>query len=343
MGGGGLVLLKLAPAGSRVKKGDIVAEFDRETQMNRLDDAKANAVQTEANIKALKANLGVAKEAHNQRLRIAKAQLEKAQLDMKTVVVRSAIEAERFKLNLEEAEAQYKQLLGEVRLFDTSQRAQLRTAEIELDQSKIELARAEANVQRMILRAPIDGIVVMQTTHRGGEFGQIREGDQVHSGQAFVQIVDPDSMVINAAVNQVDAEAVRLGMKATVRIDAYPDVQVPAHVVGLAALSRSLGQSRASWAREIPIRLKLDVMDPRIIPDLTGSADIVISTEREAIVAPLETIFREGNRPFVFVRSPAGWLRREVELGPASNTHAVIRAGLQAGSVIAAQVPPMKN
>ncbi len=38
----------------------------------------------------------------------------------------------------------------------------------------------------------------------------------------FMQIVDPSSMVINANINQVDSEALRIGMRASVRFDAYP-------------------------------------------------------------------------------------------------------------------------
>jgi multidrug efflux pump subunit AcrA (membrane-fusion protein) len=334
-----MVLLKLAPAGSRVKKGDIVAEFDRESQQRRLDDYRASFIQTEASMKKMKADMSVARDAMNQRILVAKATLDKARLDMKTVEVRSAIEAEQFRLALEEAEAAYKQISMEIKLFDESERARYRISEIERDQSRIELRRAEMNVERMILRAPIDGIVVMQTTYRGGEFGQVQEGDQVGPGQTFMQIVDPDSMIINAGVNQVDGEAVQIGMKAKVRLDAYPELELPAHVVGIAAMAKNMGYARASFAREIPIRLKLDQLDPRVIPDLTGSAEIVLATERAAAVAPLASVFQEGGAPFVFLRRSGGWMRQEVEMGPASHTHAVIRSGLQKGDVVAAEKP----
>jgi multidrug efflux pump subunit AcrA (membrane-fusion protein) len=339
-GGFGLVLLKLAPAGTRVKKGEIVAEFDRESYLRRLDDYRASFLQTEASMKKQRADMAVAKEAHTQRILVAKANLDKARLDMKTIEVRSAIESEVFKLALEEAEAAHKQILTEVKLFDESQRAQLRIMQIERDQSAIELKRAEANVDRMLLKAPIDGIVVMSSIFRGGEFGQVQEGDQVSPGQQFMQIVDPDSMVINGSVNQVDSESVQLGMKANVRLDGYPDLVLPAKVIGIAAMTKTLGWGRAEHARELPIRLKLERMDPRVIPDLTGSAEIVLSTEQHATMAPLSSIFRDGAARFVFLQSPDGWIRREVELGPANNLYAVVRGGLNRGDVIAAQMPP---
>lgn len=333
-----MVLLQCAKPGSRVKKGEVVAEFDRQYQLLRLDDYRASVVQLDANIKKMKADLMVAKEAHDQLVRGGKADLEKTRLDLKTIEVRSANEAETFHLNAEEAEARYKQVLGETKLVEESQRAQIRANEIDRDQAKIELQRAQNNVEKMLLKAPIDGIVVMQTIFRGGEFGQVQQGDQVYSGMFFMSIVDPSSMVINATINQVDSEQIRVGMKATAHFDAYPDLELPATVVSVGAMTKS-GGWRANWVREIPVRLKLDRMDPRVIPDLSASVDVVLASERQATLAPLEGVFRDGpgERPYVLVRNGSAFERREVELGLASNVAVVVRSGLRRGEAIACQ------
>jgi HlyD family secretion protein len=335
-----LVLVNLAEPGAHVKKGDMVAEFDRQYMLLRLDDYKDAVTQLEANVKKLKADLAVAKEAHNQQVRSAKADMDKAEWDLKTVEVRSAIESEEFKLNAEEARAHYQEILREVKLFDDSQRAQIRDAELELQQSAIELTRAENNVQRMLMRAPIDGVVVMQTLFRGGQFGQVQKGDQVWRGMNFMSIVDPSSMVVNATVNQADSELLRLGMKATVHLDAYPGMELPATVIGIGAMTKPSGW-RPNYFKEIPVRLKLDRTDPRVLPDLTAGVSVVLGTEAEAPIIPLETIFRDqpDRRPYVFLRSPSGWVRKEVELGLANHVAAAVRSGVQKGDVLAAQRP----
>lgn len=349
MGGGGdfmLVLTSVANPGSHVKKGDVVAEFDRQYQLLRLDDYKASLIQMEMNIKKMEADLAVAKEAHDQLVRSAKADLDKARLDLKTAEVRSAIEAEKLKLAVEEADAHYKQLLAEVSLVEASQRSQLRSSRLDRDKAKIELQRATNNVDRMVMKAPIDGVVVMQSIFRGGDFGQVQQGDQIYPGMTFMQIVDPSSMVISGSVNQVDAEAIRLGMPATTRFDAYPGMELPAHVIGIGAMTKP-GVWRPTYMRELPVRLKLDKMDPRVIPDLSASADVVLATEKQATVAPLEAVFHESEaeKPFVFLKSPAGWRRQEVELGLKNHIAAAILSGLQKGDVLAAERPvtPEKN
>lgn len=335
-----LVLVNVAEPGTRVKKGEVVAEFDRQYMLLRLDDYKDSVTQLEANLKKLKADLAVAKEAHNQQVRSAKADLDKAELDLKTIEVRSAIESEEFKLSVAEARARYQEVTREVKLFDESQRAQIRNAELELQQSAIELKRAESNVDRMQMKAAIDGVVVMQTLFRGGQFGQVRKGDQVWPGMNFMSIVDPGSMVVNATVNQADSDLLRLGMKAGVHLDGYPGVELPATIVGIGAMTKP-GGWRPNYFREVPVRLQLDRTDPRVLPDLTASALIVIGAEEKTPIAPLDAVFHDGPgmRPFVFLRGPSGWVRREVQLGLANHVAVAVRSGLRKGDVVAAQRP----
>ncbi|MBZ5725648.1 MAG: HlyD family efflux transporter periplasmic adaptor subunit [Acidobacteriia bacterium] len=340
-GGGGdfvLVLLHLAKPGIHVKAGDVVAEFDPTNQLLRLDDFKDTVVQLENTIKKMMANLAATKEAHDQTVRTAKADWDKAVLDLKTAPIRSQIDQEKFKLAVEEAQAKYKQLVAETALVDESQRAQIRSSELNRDQSRIEMQRAEVNVQRMTIKSPMDGIVVMGTIPRNGEFGQIREGDQIGAGQPFMSIVDPSSMVLNAAVNQVDAERLRLGMKGSIRLDAYPEVELPGSLLGIGAMSKT-STFRASYVGEIPVRIKIEKSDPRLIPDLTGSAEIVLGSEMNALVAPRAAVFEEDGGSFVFVQGPQGFIRKPVELGLASFTAVAIHSGLQKGDVVALQRP----
>jgi multidrug resistance efflux pump len=333
-----LVLLHLAKPGSRVKAGEVVAEFDPQFQIQRLDDYKDTVIQQENNIRKSLANLAASKEAHDQQVRSAKSDRERALLDLKTAEVRSEIDREKLKLSAEEAELQYKQLVAESALVEESQRAAIRATELNQAQAKMEMERAENNVKRMTIRAPMDGIVVMSTITRNGEFGQIREGDNVFAGQTFMTIVDPTSMVLNATVNQVDAERLRLGMKSAVRMDAYPDIELGGTLVGVGALSKT-STFRASYVGEIPVRIKIEKTDPRLIPDLTGSAEIVLSTEKNTLVIPRSAVFEEEGSTFLFVQGPEGWIRKKVELSTTSFTTVAIRSGVEKGDVIALQRP----
>lgn len=343
-GGGGefsLTIQELAKSGSMVKKGDIVAEFDRQYMLQRLDDYRASITQTNASFAKLKAELEVGRKQQEQNLENAKAAVEKAKLDMRTLPVLSQMDAERLKLALESAEARYKQLQAETRFHRMSEEAKLRDAEIELRQTARELERAEANAERMVIRAAIDGLVVMQSTFRGSEFTQVQQGDQLMPGQWFMSIVDPSSMVVNANVNQVDVERMRIGAKARVRFDAYPDLVLMAHVESVGGIPKS-GGSRANYVKELPVRLKLDQMDPRVIPDLSVAVEILIDEVENAVLAPVDALYHEPGaaQPYVFVKSGQTWQRRPVEAGVASTLAVEIRSGLKPGEVVALERPP---
>ncbi len=341
-GGGdfGLVLLRTMKPGSLAKKGDTVAEYDRQYMLTRLDDYLVSVGQTEASVIKLKAEMEVSRNTHDQAIASAKADFEKAKLDLKTTPVLGAIDAERVKLALEEADARYKQVLAEVKYFDIGQKAQFRNAELDLQQTKIELKRAQANADRMVMKAAIGGLTVMQSAIRGSEMAQIQEGDQLYPGQPFMQIVDTRSMVINAAVSQVDVERMRIGLKARVRFDAYPDLELPAHVYAIAAITKP-GGSRANFVKEVAVRLKLDSIDPRVIPDLSVSVDVIVESEEQATVAPLAAIFTDANgkSPFVYVKTATGWDKRDVELGLSNYIAIAVKSGLKPGEVVAVEVP----
>lgn len=334
-----LTLLKLTPGGSKVQKGDVVAEFDRQVQLLRLDDYRDSISQLNDNIERMRSDLQTTRKAHDHVIFAAKAALDKAQLDLKTAPVRSANQVEKLKLAVDEAKARYEQVLKQRPLLEDSQRAQLQGAQIDREQGKMEFNRAQRNVNLMVVRAPMDGIVVLQTINRGGDMGGVQQGDQLYPGRVFMQVIDPRSMLLNASVNQVDAQRVKIGMKARVHLDAYPKAELPAHVVGINALSK-ISYRRPNYKGDIDVRIKLDGIDENVIPDISGSADVVIESEDNAVIAPRGAVFgASGEAPRVYVLTPGGWERREVKLGLANNTEVAIRSGVAKGDVLALAEP----
>lgn len=324
----------------------MVAVFDRQYQILRLDDYKADMEQAERSLSTLQAQLDVDRNAHDLSVKQAAATLDKAKLDLQTTPVRSAIVAEQLKLAMQQADARLKELRAETPFVGVSQKSQKRSSEIDVAQARNELKRAQTNVDIMAVKAPIDGMVVMQNIFRGAEFGQVQEGDQLYPGQMFMQIVDPTSMLVSATINQADVEKIRIGAKAQLRFDAYPGLVLPGHVVSVGALANPGGQ-RASFVRDVPVFLKIDDVDPKVIPDLSVSADIVVESKENQLVVPLESVFRDGAaaaQSYVWVREPQGFTRRDVTLGIRNYVQAAVTSGLQPGELVALEPPrPAKS
>ena len=140
-------------------------------------------------------------------------------------------------------------------------------------------------------------------------------------------------------------EGVRIGQKARVHFDAYPDLTLPAHVESVAAVAKP-GMFRPTFYREVAVRLRLDQMDTRVIPDLSVSVDIIVESDNQVSAAvPMGAVFEEPAvdgpaKSFVFVQTPKGWERREVELGIRNNVIAAIKSGIKTGDVVALDRPP---
>ena len=334
------VLQSVAKVGGVVKKGEQIAGFDTQYQLLRLDDYRATVEQDNRTLRSLDATLDVQRKAYQQSLDQANGAVEKAKLDIKTTPVRSQIEAETLKLALEETQAQLKQIQTQIPYQNTSLDSQRRISELEAAQSKQELKRAEKNVEKMTVLAPMDGMLVMESMMRGSEFSTIQQGDQLFPGQLFARVVDTRSMLVSAIVNQADVEFLRVNAKANLSFDAYPGLELPAHVVSIAAIPKPGGQ-RGAFVKEISVYLKLDKMDPRVIPDLSVSVDVFVGAGVNNLVAPLESVFQDGQnaKPYVFVKSGEGFEKREVEIGLRSNIVAAVVSGLKAGEVVALERP----
>jgi multidrug efflux pump subunit AcrA (membrane-fusion protein) len=89
----------------------------------------------------------------------------------------------------------------------------------------------------------------------------------------------------------------------------------------------------------IPVRIRINGADPRILPDLSGSAEVQVASEADVKKIPLSAVHEEDGKTVVYVKSAGGFERREVTLGLANNTHAAVVDGLDAGEEVALDEP----
>jgi len=99
------------------------------------------------------------------------------------------------------------------------------------------------------------------------------------------------------------------------------------------------GGWRANYVRHVSVRLKLRSADPRLVPNLTASADLILDSGDDCTLVPRECVFQEAGSSFVFVKADDSWQRRPVELGLSNNTVVAVTSGLQEGEEVAAEVP----
>ena len=333
-GGGGMVVLKLAASGSWIKKGEIVAEFDSQFMKDHLDDTIAGLRDKENDVKKRKVEQELDMENLNQSLRQAKAALDKAKLDEKTTEIRTDIDREMLKLAVEEADAAYKELLTDVPQKVASQKADMRMLVIGKIMEDQHVARHEEDLRRVVIRAPMNGMVVVQTINRpGGDQVSLAVGDRVGPGQPVAKIIDPATMQVEGAINQSESSTFRIGQEAAIGLDAFPGAQYKGKVYSIGALAVSGGRSQY-YIRSVPVRLQITNVDKKLIPDLSASADVLLLREQSVLVAPASAVERDGDKDVIYVKSATGFEKRNVKLGSNNGTQVAVLEGLKDGEVV---------
>ena len=128
------------------------------------------------------------------------------------------------------------------------------------------VTRHQDDERRLKVHAPIDGmVVVLARDSRHGERKAFEAGDLVTPGTPMLQVVDPKSLQIEASINQSEVTRFKLGQKATVGFDAYPDRQFKGEVSAIGALATINGRQQY-FIRTIPLRVKLEQTGERDHP-----------------------------------------------------------------------------
>jgi len=269
---GTLTLTSLAPSGTRVHKGDVIAEFDRQAQMREYIDKQAEYVDLSNKAAAAQAKEVADRAKDEADIEQAESALSKAQLEMQKVELLSKIDAEKAQETLEEAKATLQQLRTTFDLKRQAAKAGIRLLEIQSDRSKQVMEHAQANAALMKIQAPIDGIVVLNTIWKEGKMGEVQDGDQVRPGIAFMQVVDPSQMQVRALVNQQDFLRLRIGLPVHIHLDAYRDLVFKGKLEEMAPIGRNGDFSPK--VRTFAVVFSIEGNDTRLMPDLSAAVDI---------------------------------------------------------------------
>ena len=277
-----LTVVRIVPSGSRVKKGDALAEFDRQAQLRDYVDKQAQAEDQNGKVLQAQAAELATKAKDQTELELAGTALDKAELEMKKLELLSRIDAEKAQKNLDEAKATLAQLKQTFVLKRKAAEASIHVLEIQRDRTRETMIHAQTNAALMQIRSPIDGIVVYNTIWKEGTMGEVQEGDQVRPGVPFMQVVDPSDMEVHVQINQEDLAGLRVGERARVHLDAYPDLALTGKLVSIDPMGKR-GDFSAR-IRNFSATFTIEGNDPRLMPDLSAAVDVdrSISPEERA-------------------------------------------------------------
>ncbi|WP_374547834.1 efflux RND transporter periplasmic adaptor subunit, partial [Rhodoblastus sp.] len=156
-----------------------------------------------------------------------------------------------------------------------------KVADAAVDQARAQLDMAKLNLERAVVRSPVNGYVTNL---------RLREGDFVAAGQAILTIVDRDSFWLAGYFEETQLAAIKQGDPARFVLMGYPDHLLTGRV---ASVTRGIADQDAggagaglqsvnpvfTWVRlaqRVPVRIELDPVPAEVTPVAGMTATVEI-------------------------------------------------------------------
>ena len=260
--------------GEHVHRGQVLARLDDSAQRAALDQANAQLAAAQAQLRQYQVQLGQARRdfARDQAL-----------------VGQHLVSEQEFETARTQAATLAAQVLTQGRAVAVA-RAGVQAARVQEDYT--------------IVHAPFTGVVVDKAAQMGEMISPI------FGGGGFTQtgvatIVDMSSLEVDVDVNEAYIHRVRPSQPAVAVLDAYPDWNIPAHVI---AIVPTADKSKAT----VKVRVAFQQLDPRILPDMGVRVSFLQEATAQAggaaaalpagtVWVPASAVVQRDGRPVVFV------------------------------------------
>lgn len=337
-------IVKLAESGKPVKKGDVVVEFDTATQEQYYLERATTVRTVDSQIVQTKAQHRITDEMDSMNRMQSEYDVERAKLEASKAEILSEIEGAKNRINVGIAEGELKQVDTTMRAHGVSQEADMARLGETKDKTVRDMTRARSYLEKMVIRAPIDGIInILPNFRSGGSFGQMpppfKEGDRAWTGAAIAEIPDLSEMRIELKLDEVDRGKIRLGQQVKARVDAIPDKEFVAEIDWISPIASLIWKGYMNADKVFPTYATLKNLDPRLRPGMSASVDIIIESQPNVLMIPIRASFVQQGKPSVYVQRGQKFPVRMIEVGKRNDDDIVVLAGLKEGEMVALEDP----
>lgn len=197
-------------------------------------------------------------------------------------------------------------------------------AAIASDQTTIQndennLKAAEASKQDLVVTAPISGVIENIN-------GMV--GETVGRGYFLGQIFDPNAMVLNISVSELQLANIQVGQSVIITIPGLPGKSFSGTVKSIGTFGN---YNNGISTFTVSIRV---TGSGTLKPGMTADAEIEVASVPNALMVPVEAVLQQGTQAEVEVLGPNGVHLVPVQVGLVNSTYAQITSGLSAGQEV---------
>ena len=242
-----------------------------------------------------------------------------ASLDQKELRKNLATQFNNYRTQLSQfndVQDKYKETKENLLVTDTIQRILDRT-QYSLDNSVINYELTDMSIKEATLTSPISGVVT--------QVEQPLTGTNITPATATFTVINPGSVYFQSEIDQEDVPKIKVGQKASVNIDSFPDSNFESEITYISFIPVS-GQS--STVYEIRFKLPVDNQNLNYRLGMDGDALITLEQQDNALIVPLDTINDDNGKSYVWIKENNSLIKRYVTTGIENDTEIQILEGL---------------
>jgi len=257
-----------------VKKGQVIARIDPATYELRVNQTRADLDAAESAVAVARSGLA-AQQAEVGRVKIALAEAER-DLERKKMLVDkkflSPAELDKARTVLDTTREELKAVQAQIQVSE----AQVRTALAAVKQRESLLRQAQVDLERTIIRAPVDGTVILRNVDAGQTVAA-----SLQAPVLFTIAQDLRDMQVEAAIDEADVGRLRAAMPASFAVDAFPRRSFSGEI-------RQIRKSPQNVQNVVSYTVVISARNPdlALLPGMTANVRIVVEDRASALKVP---------------------------------------------------------
>jgi HlyD family secretion protein len=326
----GIVQTLLVDYGDTVKKGQTLAELDKEQIMAQVNQQRASLEAAEAAFRAAEADLEHAKvDAEGPDVPLLKRAYERAQGMAKDGVVSASA--------LEDAQKNYelavnKQQLGKANVVSAA--AKLKQAQAQVSQAKAQLEEKEEEYRNSTIKAPLDGMVLSRDVEVGDAVSSILVLGS--SATLVMTLGDIHEVYVKGKVDETDIGKVYIGQPARIKVESYKDRTFSGKITKISPM----GVEKDN-VTTFEVRISIDNSKGELKSQMTANAEIILEEHKGVLMIPEGAlIYDKDRKASVEVPDPNGKdgkKKLDVAVGISNGSKTELLSGLKEGQQVVLQ------
>jgi HlyD family secretion protein len=326
----GIVKKLLVDAGDRVKKGQLLAQLDKEEISAQVAQSRAGLQAAEASFKSAEADYERAKvDAEGPDVPLLKRAYERATGMAKEGVVSTSA--------LEDAQKNYEMSLNKqntAKAQATVLKAKIAQAQAQVAQDKANLAQLEEQLSYTDIVSPIEGVVLSRNVEMGDAVSSILVLGS--SATLVMTLGDTSEVYVKGKVDESDIGKVYLAQPARIKVESFKDKTFNGKVTKISPM----GVEKDN-VTTFEVRVSINNPGGELKAEMTANAEIILEEHKNVLQIPEGSIIYDNQKKAsVEVPDPKGKEGKRkvaVNIGISNGAKTELLSGLKEGDQVVLQ------